>query len=183
MMNRKYIAILLLLLSLSVLLSACHTDNGPANESQTPSETQTDSEPIDTDTAKAPDMASVAAYLAENCAFSETLTQNVPYLKNHAFGFSAFEDKLISYTAYVPAGIISEEIFLFELADEADASSLIEKLEAYASYQISQYSDYAAQEVPKLEDAVIVQKGNFVIYVVCSDNSAAADVIDGAFGS
>ena len=185
MMKRKYIAILLLLLSFVLVLSACGADNNdPQKETQTPSVTQTDSniaDTVDTEAAKTPDIAAIAAYLADNCAFSEELTQNDPYLKNHAFGFSVFEDKLTACTAYVPSGIISEEIFLFALADEADADSLKQKLEAYVSYQISQYSDYAAQEVPKLEDAVIVQRGKIVVYVVCSDNSAAADIIDDAF--
>ena len=87
-----------------------------------------------------------------------------------------------AYAAYVPAGITPEEVLVFETKTEADAQALQEKLTSYVDYQIAQYSDYAAGQVPKLDKPVIAVKGCTVVYVISEDNAAAAEVVRGQLG-
>ena len=68
------------------------------------------------------------------------------------------------------------------VALETIAKALADKLGDYVAYQISQYSDYAAAQVPKLDKPVIVTKGCVVVYVISEDNAAAAEVVKGLIG-
>ena len=71
---------------------------------------------------------------------------------------------------------------MFETKNEEDAGALVEKLNAYVTYQIDQYTDYKPGEVPKLDKPVIAVKGCTVVYVISEDNAAAAEVVKGLLG-
>lgn len=172
-------ASLLLLLAAAAAFSACgtpsdRTDESAGVSSDTSAQVQTE--------ASVRTVGEIAEALADTCTFSESLTRNDAYLANHPFGFSALGDKLVSYTAYVPAGIIPEEILVFETADASDTQAIVDKLNAYVAYQSSEYASYAASQVPKLDDPVIVTHGNFVIYVISADNAAAKEAVSALFG-
>jgi len=126
------------------------------------------------------DVPTLAQTLAASCTFSEELMTNDAYLKNHLFGFAV--DNFVSYAAYVPADITPEEVLVFETKNEEDAGALVEKLNAYVTYQIDQYTDYKPGEVPKLDKPVIAVKGCTVVYVISEDNAAAAEVVKGLIG-
>ena len=164
-----------LLLALTMTAVSCGgnpavTDNTDTASADTAAVTEV--QPIDVPT--------LAQTLATSCAFSEELMANDAYLKNHIYGFAV--DSFASYAAYVPAGITPEEVLVFEAKTEDDAKALVEKLNAYVEYQIGQYSDYAAGQVPKLDKPVIATKGCTVVYVISEDNAAAADVVKGLLG-
>ena len=126
------------------------------------------------------DVPTLAQTLASSCAFSEELMLNNAYLENHLYGFGV--ENFVSYAAYVPAGITPEEVLVFEVKTEGDTAALVDKLNAYVAYQIEQYSDYAAHQVPKLDNPVIAVKGCTVVYVISEDNAAAAEVVKGLIG-
>ena len=128
------------------------------------------------------DVPTLAQTLAASCAFSEVLMLNNAYLENHLFGFMTLSDSFVSYAAYVPAGITPEEVLVFEVKTEGDTAALVDKLNAYVTYQIEQYSDYAAHQVPKLDNPVITVKGCTVVYVISEDNAAAAETVKGLLG-
>ena len=128
------------------------------------------------------DVPTLAQTLSTSCAFSEELMLNNVYLENHLYGFMTLGDIYNAYAAYVPAGITPEEVLVFETKTEADAKTLQDKLTSYVDYQISQYSDYAPGQVPKLEKPVIAVKGCTVVYVISEDNAAAAEVVRGLLG-
>ena len=151
--------------------TAAGTDNGTATV-----DTEAQTEAV---TLSAPELA---AELASSCTFSEELTQNDIYLANHPFGFAALTESRLYYTAYVPAGIIPEEVFVFETATSDDTQAVVDKLNAYVEYQISEYSRYAAGQVPKLDDPVILTKDNLVVYVVSADNAGAKETAKGLLG-
>lgn len=172
----KYTCSLLLLLAAAAAFTACGTPSDKTDDaasSDTSAQVQTE--------ASVHTVGKIAEALADTCPFSEALTQNDAYLANHPFGFSALGDKLVSYTAYVPVGIIPEEILVFETADASDTQAIVDKLNAYVAYQTSEYESYAASQVPKLENPVIVTHGNFVIYVISADNAAAKEAVGALF--
>ncbi len=164
-------------LLVALLLSSCSGDTVPAGTVPAGTDNAVTTEA--TVTMTGPELA---AHLATACTFTETLTQNDVYLANHAFGFGALADKLESYTAYVPAGIVPEEVFVFCLKNEADVAEVVDKLNAYVAYQATEYAGYAAAEVPKLDDPVILAKDKTVVYVVSKDNAAAHDTVKEVLG-
>lgn len=164
-----------LLLTLTLTAASCGGDTTTSEITGTASDDNaavTEIQPIDVPT--------LAQTLATSCAFSEELTANDAYLKNHIYGFDV--DSFVSYAAYVPAGITPEEVLVFETKTEDDAKALVDKLNAYVEYQIGQYSDYAAGQVPKLDKPVIATKDCTVVYVISEDNAAAAELVRGRLG-
>lgn len=167
-----------LLLAMTLTAASCGgapavTDGtDTANTADTAAVTET--QPMDTPT--------LAAALASSCTFSEELMANNVYLENHMYGFMLLGDIFTSYAAYVPAGTTPEEIFVFETKTEADTAALVDKLNAYVTYQIEEYSDYAPGQVPKLDKPVIAVKGCTVVYVISEDNAAAGEIVKGLIG-
>lgn len=162
-----------LLLTLSLTAVSCGGDGTVTNTTTDSADTAAVTE------QQMMDVPTLAQTLADSCTFSEELMANNAYLENHLYGFMALGDIFNAYTAYVPAGITPEEVLVFETKTEADAATLVEKLNGYVTYQISQYSDYAAGQVPKLDKPVIEVKGCTVVYVISEDNAAAAEVVQG----
>lgn len=132
----------------------------------------------DIETAAPLSVGEIADQIAADCTFSEELSRNDVYLDTHPFGFSALKDQLVSYAAYVPSGIIPEEIFVFEAVSADDTAAIADKLRAYVTYQAEEYAKYAASQVPKLDDPVIVTRGTVVVYVISTDNAAAQTVVN-----
>ncbi len=159
----------------SLALCACADDTVPAGT--VPDGTGSASAVVTEETLPAMTAPELAAHLAATCTFTEALSQNDAYLANHAFGFGALAEKLNSYTAYVPAGIIPEEVFVFDVKDTVDVQTIVDRLQAYVAYQTGEYESYAESEVPKLKDPIIVADGNLVVYVISADNAAAAEVV------
>ena len=172
-MKTKLIAAALLL-TMTLSAVSCGGDTTTTETSDTAASTAavTEVQPIDVPT--------LAQTLASSCAFSEELMSNDVYLKNHMYGFGV--EDFAAYAAYVPVSITPEEVFVFEMKTEEEAQALVGKLGDYVAYQISQYSDYAAAQVPKLDKPVIVTKGCVVVYVISEDNAAAAEVVKGLIG-
>lgn len=174
MMKLKLIAAALLL-TLTLTVVSCGGDTTTTETTDTTADDTaavTEVQPMDVPT--------LAQTLSASCTFSEELMANDAYLKNHLFGFAV--DTFVTYAAYVPAGITPEEVLVFETKTEEDAKALVDKLNAYVTYQIAQYSDYAPGQVPKLDNPVIEVKGCTVVYVISEDNAAAAEVVKGLLG-
>lgn len=174
MMKLKLIAAALLL-TLILTVVSCGGDTTTTETTDTTADDTaavTEVQPMDVPT--------LAQTLSASCTFSEELMANDAYLKNHLFGFAV--DTFVTYAAYVPAGITPEEVLVFETKTEEDAKALVDKLNAYVTYQIAQYSDYASGQVPKLDNPVIEVKGCTVVYVISEDNAAAAEVVKGLLG-
>lgn len=71
------------------------------------------------------------------------------------------------------------EIALFRLAKESDRTTV----ETIVKNRINDlkigFEDYNPDEMYKLENAVVKSSGQYVMMVICGDNSKAADIIKG----
>ncbi len=182
MKNRITPVLFVLCLICALLFTACNADT-VGDHGTASTDTQRNAVTDTADTTPAMTAAEMASHLAEVCAFSETLSENNAYLENHLFGFGALVAEMESYSAFVPAGITPEEVFVFVCKDAASVDRAVLRLGEYVAYQISEYGDYAEQEVPKLDEPVIRAEGNVVVYVVSEDNAAAADLVSAMFRS
>ena len=75
-----------------------------------------------------------------------------------------------------------EELAVFETKDADAAAALVQKLEARNADRIESYSSYIPEEVPKLENAVILSGGRYVVLCVAEDSSAVREAAQKALG-
>ncbi len=80
------------------------------------------------------------------------------------------------------SGATAEELAVFEAKDAAAAASLAEKLQARNSERLADYADYLPAEVPKLENAVIISGGRYVVLCVATDASAVKELAEKTLG-
>ena len=169
--RRLTAAVCAVLLTVS-LLTACgqEIDPVPGGTGNTVTETVP---------AASTDIREVAAALNEGCTFSEPLTQNDAYLSKK---FPQLDGKYTDCTAYAPAGIVPEEIFIFKASSADCMPDIVSVLEAYAAQQAEDYADYAPAQVPKLDNYVLYATTDSVIYIVSCDNAGALNVVESMFG-
>lgn len=77
------------------------------------------------------------------------------------------------------SGAYPDEIAVFRFNDPESASAGAEAVKKRLENQTALYTDYTPDEVYKLEDANIIEKDNWVILTICSDNARAAEIIEG----
>ena len=80
-------------------------------------------------------------------------------------------------SAYVGSGATAESMAVFEAVDADAADSIADALQTFTDGWIDGYSDYKPEEVPKLESAVLEQKGVYVVFCVSADNTAAKTAV------
>lgn len=78
---------------------------------------------------------------------------------------------------YVSSGSTAEEIAAFQAVDEDAAKRIEEALKARVDAQKESFTDYVAEEVKRLEDAVIVRNGTFVVLSVSGDPDTAKTIL------
>ena len=79
-------------------------------------------------------------------------------------------------------GATAEELAVFEAKDADAAAALVEKLQAQNADRIENYADYIPAEVPKLENAVILSGGRYVVLCVATDASAVRELAEKTLG-
>ena len=80
---------------------------------------------------------------------------------------------VVSCKVYISGTASGDELSVFEAKDAEAAQRIKTVTETRLSSLIEQYSDYAPDKVPKLEDPVLVVEGNYVVLCVSNDNAKA----------
>ncbi len=78
--------------------------------------------------------------------------------------------------------ITSDEYVIMECADEVSAEKAYDILDNYRDERIKLFASYAAEQVPKLEDALLVRKGKYVVFVVANNVDMASNFLKGYIG-
>lgn len=95
------------------------------------------------------------------------------------YGISS--DAVASGKVYMGTNATAEEIAVLEAASAEQVTVLKDGVEARVEAQLASFQSYNAAEVPKLENPVIITKGNYVILCVCDNNTEAQKIIDACF--
>lgn len=100
---------------------------------------------------------------------------------NTSANFDTMDMDTVTDYSYVvcASGAYPDEIAVFKFDSEASASAGKDAVDARLQQQISVYETYTPDEFYKLEDAVITQSGEYVYYLVTSDNAAAEKIVKG----
>lgn len=83
---------------------------------------------------------------------------------------------------YMSSGSTAEEVVVFTAQDANTAQTMLTNVEQFLDDQKSSFEDYIPAESKRIEDAVKVQKGNYVVVCVSGDSDQAKQIIDQAFG-
>lgn len=94
-----------------------------------------------------------------------------------AFMFMLPEDLSVDIDLYMATGTYADEFVIFD-TDSADDA---EKVKAIAETHISEikasFSDYLPEEVPKIDNAILITHGEYVILCITDDHEKAASII------
>ena len=70
---------------------------------------------------------------------------------------------------------------MFDAPDEDTAKKQMEHVQTYLDDQADSFRDYIPEETKRVEDAVLVQKGKYVILCVSASSDQANEIIEEAF--
>jgi len=126
--------------------------------------------------AKEVDLDALAAELTGSDVFSDILNQPADGVAARLYDIEDGAAKKV--ILYVGTGATAEEIFLAEASDASAAAGLKAACEERVSDQKTMFANYAPGEVAKLDDAILVTSGNYVILVVAADAAAARGIVE-----
>lgn len=158
MMKHSLTKLLCLAAALCLLLGAC-------------------SAPADSGSAAFDPEAATQAVL-DSGAFSVELTELDAALLYDFSGYGLDSSTLTASKAYSASGF-AEQVSVTVWKDEASAQAAVDMFKTYLEDMAATYKDYAPAEVPKLENAVLEQRGSSVLLAVANDAGAAKTAVDG----
>ncbi|MDR1204207.1 MAG: DUF4358 domain-containing protein [Peptococcaceae bacterium] len=131
--------------------------------------------------AQALDPAKLAEDLIGGVPFAEALT---PLETENAQRLYRIDSKdMLQVVAYVGTGATVDEFSIWESSGSSAAKRIQESLQSRIDEQKEGYSDYMPEEVPKLDHAVLIQQGDWVILCVSEDAEIAKEIIRKGFAS
>lgn len=176
-MKRSVIAISILA---AMLLSGCKSgEDDVVQANGTPAAEQTSGTTVsETETEPVKD-ASAADITAAVMAEIEILSA----VEKNADIIGAFYDvdteTITDMSVFIcGSGAYPDELAVFRFTDADSAKAGAEAVQKRLDSQLSLYKDYTPGEVYKLEDAEIIEKGEWVIFTACSDNSRAKEIVE-----
>ena len=123
-----------------------------------------------------PDKATKA--LLDSGAFSVTLEELDAELLYDFSGYGADASALTASKAYSASGF-AEQVSVTVWKDADSAKTAAGMFKTYLEDMADSYRDYAPAEVPKLENAIVEQRGSSVLLVVADDAAKAQSAVDG----
>ena len=81
---------------------------------------------------------------------------------------------------YMSGGSTSEEVAVFTAKDKATAAKQKSNVQTFLEDQKDSFADYIPQEAKRMEDAVLVTEGKYVILCVSGHSEEAHKIIDQA---
>lgn len=119
------------------------------------------------------DMTAAANSLLTEVTFAEELQPTSENIALRRLGIN--ETDVESCIAYASTNAVVDE---FAVVKATNPEGVESSIRSHIDSQIQTYQSYAPDEVEKLNSAIVQVSGNYVIYVVSSDNSSAQSVVD-----
>ena len=123
------------------------------------------------------DPASAARALRDSGAFTEALEETDLDTACMLYGLDA--DTVTGSAVYTSLSAGAEEIAVFTLKDKDGADAALAALKTRVEDQTEALRDYQPEEVSKLDNAIVEQRGNSVLLAVAADQAAAQAAVDG----
>lgn len=125
------------------------------------------------------DVQQTADKLAQEVSFQDQLTSLGQDAALKLYDLTA--DDVEAVALYVGTGATAEEISVWQGKDANAAKNIQNAVNTRIENQKESFVDYNPEEMPKLENPVVVAKGNYVVLCLSSDNDNAKQIIDSCF--
>ena len=158
MMKRTFSKLMILAAAVCLLLGGC---SAPADSAAAPFD---------------PEAATQA--VLDSGAFSVELTELDAAMLYDFSGYGLDDSTLTASKAYSASGF-AEQVSVTVWKDEASAQAAVDMFKTYLEDMAATYKDYAPAEVPKLENAVLEQRGTSVLLAVANDADAVKTAVEG----
>ena len=127
-------------------------------------------------TTTAWDLPQLTDRLLTEITYTDTLDEMTPDLMTYLYPDIDPAD-VVTQIIYISTGSTAEEIAAFEAVDEAAATRILQGLQNRITAQTESFTDYVPEEVKRLNDAVLVQNGLYVILSVSGDPDTAKTIL------
>ncbi len=128
-------------------------------------------------TAKTIDIQALADSLATEIAYDDELEA----LGEDAASIYFELEEGVEVALYMGSGSTAEEVAVFSAPDEETARTQLGHVQDYLDDQAESFRDYIPEEAKRAEDAVLVQKGSYVVLCASGDPDKAGQMIEEAF--
>lgn len=169
---KKAVSILLAALCLSTAFASCTKDGGEAPK-DTQKQTQTEA---GTTAPKEIDAEAVAKTILDEGTFEGELDKIDPAAFEALYPGLPADAKGV---VYMPGVTCADEIAVFTSSDTA---ALEECVKAHVAEQRAGFASYMPEQVPKLDNAVIVTENYAVVLVISDDAPGAKAIIEKELG-
>lgn len=160
----------------SMLFASCGENPDSVQVDATPSITESTAAP-DESAKKEASAADITAAVMAEIEIQSAIEKNIDEVGAfYDVDTAAVEDMSVYICG---SGAYPDELAVFRFTDSAAAETGAEAVRKRLDSQTALYRDYTPDEVYKLDDAALIQKDNWVILTICSDNSRAEEIIDG----
>lgn len=122
-----------------------------------------------------------AQALADSLATGTTYDDELQKMENELVDVYFDMEEDVTAFLYMGSGSTAEEAAVFEAPDEESAKKQLEHVKAYLADQSESFRDYIPEEVKRVEDAVVEQRGKYVILCVSADSAKAKEIVEEAF--
>lgn len=117
----------------------------------------------------------LASKIAETNAFEDKLEKVDSKMIMENYNFSSDEiEKLVSYQG---SGASSEEIVILQVKDKSKLDSVKEKINTRLQERKEAFESYLPKEVGKIENNILIVKGNYVILCISNDNKQVNNIL------
>lgn len=121
------------------------------------------------------DISELHDKIADEGSFSDVLSPITPDIAQALYGYES--EDVIDCKVSCSTGATTEEIAVFECADENAADRVFDAAKKRIQTQKTAYESYAPLEIPKLDNAVVKKTGKCVTYVVSNDSDKVMELI------
>ena len=87
-------------------------------------------------------------------------------------------DRIKSFIYEIGTGATGEEFAVITCKSESDAKAVKEEIEKRQDDLYNTYESYSPESLPRISNAVVEQKGVYVVFVSCDKDSDAQKLVD-----
>lgn len=118
----------------------------------------------------------LAQGIVKSSSFEDSLEKVDNELIMNTYGF--LPDSIEEIISYQGSGASSEEVLILKVKDVNDVNNEKEIIETRLNEKKDAYASYMQEEVSKIENRILIEKGNYLILCICNDYDTVNNIID-----
>ena len=118
----------------------------------------------------------LSSKIIESGAFEDTLEKVDSTMTINNYNF--MESQIKEILSYQGSGATSEEIVIIQVKEKSDIKTIKEKINIRLEERKEAFASYLPKEVYKIENNVLMVKGDYVILSISNDTKKVSDVIN-----